>query len=143
MQAKKSAASQGVGALLRRALRFDLAQAREGFRLHRSTRVLSAFPNAVAITGHSHMPLTDDLAVWRGAFTSVAAASLSYGFWPETPERTERSRAAAVGFPGGIPFAQGLLVDVFADRFELRARDFARNEPIDAPQILPIASAPC
>ena len=108
-----------------------------------STRVLSAFPNAVAITGHSHMPLTDDLAVWRGAFTSVAAASLSYGFWPETPERTERSRAAAVGFPGGVPFAQGLLVDVFADRFELRARDFARNEPIDAPQILPIASAPC
>ena len=41
------------------------------------------------------------------------------------------------------PFAQGLLVDVFADRFELRARDFARNETIGAPQILPIASAPC
>ena len=55
----------------------------------------------------------------------------------------ERSRAAAVGFPGGVPFAQGLLVDVFADRIELRARDFARNETIGAPQILPIASAPC
>ena len=108
-----------------------------------SARVLSAFPNAVAITGHSHLPLTDDLAVWRGAFTSVAAASLSYGFWPETPERTERSRAAAVGFPGGVPFAQGLLVDVFADRIELRARDFARNEPLGAPWVLPTSSAPC
>ena len=65
--------------MLRRALRPDLAQAREGFRLHRSTRVLSALPNAVAITVHSHRPLTDDFAVWRGAFTSVAAASLNYG----------------------------------------------------------------
>lgn len=44
--------------------------------------------NAYGYPPMRDLPPTDDLAVWRGAFTSVAAASLSYGFWPETPERT-------------------------------------------------------
>jgi len=36
-----------------------------------STAALSAFPNAVSFTGHSHTPITDDRTLWRGAFTSV------------------------------------------------------------------------
>ena len=43
-----------------------------------STAALKAFPNAVAFTGHSHTPLTDDRTLWRGAFTSVGTASLKY-----------------------------------------------------------------
>ncbi len=103
-----------------------------------STRALSRFPNAVAFSGHSHMPVAGGSAFWRGAFTSVATASLSYGFWPATPEETERSRAAAVGFPDGVPFAQGLLVDVFGDRIEIRRRDFVRDADLGAPWILPL-----
>ena len=81
-----------------------------------STRVLSAYPNAVAITGHSHVPLELEGAVWRGAFTSIAASSMSYGFWPGAPEKTERSRAGVLGMKGGAPFAQAMLVEVNGDR---------------------------
>ena len=42
------------------------------------TRILSGYPNAVAISGHSHTSLTDDRTMWQGAFTSIGAASLSY-----------------------------------------------------------------
>ena len=41
-----------------------------------ATKLLSAFPQAVALSGHSHEPLTNDRAIWRGAFTSVATGSL-------------------------------------------------------------------
>lgn len=41
-----------------------------------ATKLLSAFPHAVALSGHSHEPLTNEQAVWRGAFTSVATGSL-------------------------------------------------------------------
>lgn len=101
-----------------------------------STRVLSRFPNAVAFSGHSHIPLADGRAVWRGAFTSIATASLSYGFWPEEPEKTAASRAAVLGWEGGVPFAQGLLVDVFPGRIEILRRDFVNDAQIGDPWIL-------
>jgi hypothetical protein len=75
--------------------------------------------------------------VWCGAFTSVAAASMSYGYWPDTPEKTACSRAAAVGWEDGVPFAQGLLVDVFDDRVEILCRDFVGDETLGEPWILP------
>ena len=43
-----------------------------------ATRLLSRFPQAVAFSGHSHEPLTNEKAIWRGAFTSVATGSLRY-----------------------------------------------------------------
>jgi predicted phosphodiesterase len=43
-----------------------------------STKLLSAFPQAVAFSGHSHEPLTNERSLWRGAFTSVATGSLRY-----------------------------------------------------------------
>ncbi|MBO5904516.1 MAG: metallophosphoesterase [Clostridia bacterium] len=48
-----------------------------------STRALSAFPNAVAFSGHSHYPLTDERAIWQGSFTSIGTASLKYITPPE------------------------------------------------------------
>lgn len=44
-----------------------------------ATRALSAFPNAVAISGHSHMTLADERSVWQGAFTSIGAGCLHEG----------------------------------------------------------------
>ena len=41
-----------------------------------ATKVLAKFPNAVAFSGHSHKPLTSELNVWQGAFTSIGTASL-------------------------------------------------------------------
>lgn len=43
-----------------------------------STRALAAYPNAVAFSGHSHYPLTDERSVWQESFTSINAASLRY-----------------------------------------------------------------
>ena len=43
-----------------------------------SARLLSRFPQAVAFSGHSHEPLTNEKSIWRGAFTSVATGSLRY-----------------------------------------------------------------
>jgi predicted phosphodiesterase len=43
-----------------------------------STNALSLYPNAVAFSGHSHYPLTDERSVWQGAFTSINTASLRY-----------------------------------------------------------------
>ena len=102
-----------------------------------ATRVLSAFPNAIAFSGHSHVPIADKSAIWRGAFTSIATASLSYGFWPDTPENTERSRAAAIRRKDGVPFAQGMLVDIFDDRIKIRRRDFTLDHELGRPWILP------
>ena len=103
-----------------------------------STRLLSSCRNAVVFSGHSHLPLSEPSAVWRGAFTSVATASLSYGFWPDAPEKTDLSRAGALGLPGGVRFAQGLLADVFADRIELSRRDFVAGSAIGEPVVLPV-----
>jgi len=43
-----------------------------------ATRLLSRFPQAVAFSGHSHEPLTNEKSIWQGAFTSVATGSLRY-----------------------------------------------------------------
>ena len=43
-----------------------------------ATRVLEPFPNAVALTGHSHTPLNDERTLWRGSFTSVGTAALRF-----------------------------------------------------------------
>ena len=44
----------------------------------RATRALSAFPNAIAFSGHSHTTLTHDQSIWQGAFTSLGTSSLRY-----------------------------------------------------------------
>lgn len=113
-----------------------------------TTRALSPYTNAVAFSGHSHMMLTDERSVWRGSFTSIGTASLSYGFFEgsrenasgaswtgpkQMPNLNDIIRAAAIGEEGGVPIAQGMLVDVFDDRMEIQRRDFVRDEDIDEP----------
>ena len=43
-----------------------------------AVKLLSKFPQAVAFSGHSHEPLTNEKSIWRGGFTSVATGSLRY-----------------------------------------------------------------
>ncbi len=45
-----------------------------------SVRALTPFPNAVAITGHSHYAISDERTVWQGAFTSIGAGCMHEGF---------------------------------------------------------------
>lgn len=98
-----------------------------------STRALSPFANAVAITGHSHQTLTDDSSVWQGAFTSVNAGCLRSGandrwhsgydsIFPHYSAKRKLNRMVPLdGTEGGC----GLLVEVFDSHLVIRRRSFA------------------
>ena len=89
-----------------------------------ATRALSAFPNAIAFTGHSHTSLTDERSVWQGAFTSIGTSSLRYG-----------------GSAGQYEQRQGMLVKVYEDRVVIVRRDFLHDESLGDDWIIPLPAA--
>ena len=113
-----------------------------------STRVLSAFPNAVAFSGHSHYTLTDERTVWQGAFTSINTSSLKYSSHDyscrENAAQSNSSgyggenRAHAMGCIGTGDGRQGMLVSVFDDRLEIERREFVYGESLGDNWIIPI-----
>lgn len=98
-----------------------------------STNVLSAFPNAVAFSGHSHYTLTDERSVWQGAFTSIGTASLSYISSPAGYENGYDNKPRIEEMPplGMHQAKQGMLMDVFADRIVL-ARKLLTPQRVDS-----------
>lgn len=100
-----------------------------------ATRALSAFPNAVAITGHSHQTIVDESSVWQGAFTSVNAGCLRsagndrWGMGYDSiapgysPKRKENRMIPLDGREGGC----GLLVDVYDDHLVIHRRSLAHG----------------
>ena len=116
------------------------------------TEVLKGFPNAVALTGHSHSALTDETSIWQDGFLAVCGGACAnsgrrYGRpWFENSD--------VPGTPGG-PYpnrkgsqmpeldtsrdgGQGLLVDVFDERIVLHRRSFIFNEPNGPDWVVPI-----
>lgn len=112
-----------------------------------STRTLSAFPNAVAFSGHSHYSLVDERTIWQGAFTSLGTGSLRYAGTPDeefpgegyentgggkekdgekTMERGRRSNAR-----------NGLLVSVCDDCTVFRRRDFRHDADLGPDWVMP------
>lgn len=117
-----------------------------------STRILSAFPNAVAFTGHSHWTVADERAVWQGAFTSVGAGCLHEGGGEYDRENISafwhrKSRESHVMGPirgdaewwGGDP-AGGcfLLVEVFDGHLRIQRRSSVADKPIGPDWIVPL-----
>lgn len=86
-----------------------------------ATRALSAFPNAVAFTGHSHTSLTDERSVWQGAFTSIGTSSLRYG-----------------GSVDRYSQRQGMLVKVYDDRIVIVRRDFLHDASLGDDWVIPL-----
>ena len=86
-----------------------------------ATRALSAFPNAVAFSGHSHTSLTDERSVWQGAFTSIGTSSLRYG--GSVDEYEQR---------------QGMLVKVYDDRIVIVRRDFLHDASLGKDWVIPL-----
>ena len=117
-----------------------------------STKCLSAYPNAVAFSGHSHYPLTDERAIWQGAFTSVGVSSLRYSslYTSANCENTgSRVKDAAkvndakmmrdiCPDPGT---QQGLLVSVYDDRIVYRRRDFRSDQSLGPDWIQPLPAS--
>lgn len=100
-----------------------------------STAALSAFSNAIAISGHSHQPLTDDRAVWQGAFTSIGASSL---WFSGLPRSCTKFRAWQPGWFLTHDGRQGMVMRVFDGRIEIERMDFWRSQSLGPDWIVPM-----
>ncbi len=108
-----------------------------------STAALKAFPNAVAFTGHSHTPLTDDRTLWRGDFTSIGTGSLRYLIPFGGRENSRIFGAKDIGTQQ-MPFLKcadghhGQLMTVYDDRLVLERRDFENDLPAGPDWVVPL-----
>ena len=112
-----------------------------------ATRALSPYPNAVALSGHSHKSLRNERNVWQGAFTSIGTGTLSRLCVDAGREnsghfvRNHRSVMKKIsGFvPGaGIQASHGQLVSVYDGFIEVERREFVRGEPVGANWVIPV-----
>ena len=106
------------------------------------TAALKEFPNAVAITGHSHAPIIDERSLWQGEFTCVNAGSLRYTsinggrensrtFGVEDPKTSQMNFIWA---PDGAP---AMTMDVYDDAIIFARYDLADKQPLGADWVVP------
>lgn len=117
----------------------------------RATRALTPFSNAIAFSGHSHNSLTDEKAIWQGAFTSLGTSSLRYtavSARPEVPYGYEDGNSVAkfdpykaMGHFSGGDGRQGYLVRVYDDCVTFSRRDFVYDQSLGADWVLPLPAA--
>lgn len=108
-----------------------------------ATRALSKFPNAVAVSGHSHTPLNDERTLWRGEFTSVGTAALRFLIPFGGRENSEIDGAVDTGdqlLPRLRPEdgKHGMVCRVYRDRIAFERRDFANDLPLGEDWVVPI-----
>ena len=121
-----------------------------------STKALSGFPNAVAFSGHSHYPLTDERSVWQGEFTSVGTSSLRYmaAAFEEFPGfGFANSRSSGVGsreidaaklqpkIANVYDCREGMLWSVYDDRMVVERREFMSGMDVGEDWVMPLPAA--
>jgi len=116
-----------------------------------TTRTLSAYPNAIALSGHSHYSITDERSIWQGAFTSVGAGSLSFTTTPvneRKPNCFENSRANWKADARKLmpvirtdDCRQGMLWSVYDDCIVVNRREFRSGLDLGEDWILPLPAA--
>ena len=116
--------------------------------------VLSRFPNAVAITGHSHCSVSDERAVWQGAFTSIGAGCLHEGaggfsydnvvaFWHLKSQQNVMASMEDPGRWGGDGKGGSCgLVEVFKKRIVVHRRSVVFGRPVGPAWTVPIPARP-
>ena len=115
-----------------------------------SVRALAPFPNAVAITGHSHCAISDERTVWQGAFTSIGAGCLHEGaggfdydnvtaFW-HASYRTKlmASMADPLAWGGDAKGGGCELVEVFDGHLVVHRHSVTFDRPIGPAFIVPL-----
>ena len=135
-----------------------------------ATELLSRFPNAVAFSGHSHEPLTNELSIWRGAFTSVATGTLRHlgasevwSFVRQAGYENGKCNIHVAGIkranrplyyakydaPKMMPDEArrydvriGQLVSVYDDRIEFDRREFVSGLDIGEPWVVELPARP-
>ena len=117
-----------------------------------ATKALAPFPNAIAISGHSHFSLTDERSVWQGAFTSIGAASLQniempYNEFPpvgyENTNATGRdawkyNSTKMMGNISGRDCRQGMLWKVYDDVMVVKRHEFLSGLDLGPDWIIPL-----
>ena len=110
----------------------------------RSTRLLSAHPNAIALSGHSHYSIDDERAIWQGAFTSVnCGCARGYAFTFPGRENGHAVSDTRAGTVFQMPpldikrIRQGMLMEVFEDCIAFRRREFVYDQVLGADWVVP------
>ena len=110
-----------------------------------STRLLSAHPNAIALSGHSHYSIDDERAIWQGAFTSVncgCARGFAFTFpGRENGHAVPDMKAKTVFQMPPIDIKrirQGMLMEVFDDRIVFHRREFVYDQTLGPDWTVPI-----
>ncbi len=111
-----------------------------------TTKALSAFPQALALSGHSHYSLTDERTVWQGAFTAIGTSSLHYtGYCYNYRENAHPNRYGKKETrPHEMPNIQtrdgkqGMLLTICDDHIRIERREFMWNQSLGDDWILPI-----
>lgn len=120
-----------------------------------ATAALTPYPNAIAISGHTHYSLTDERSFWQEAFTSINAGSLSYtGLASDSnppagyenggsPDKDAARIDAAKMLPnaGGNlrDCRQGMVWEVFDDVMVIRRREFVSGMSLGPDIVMPLA----
>lgn len=106
------------------------------------TKLMSNYPNAVAFSGHSHSPLTDDRDLWQGSFTSIGTASLQYLYPMPARENTyqDDSNLRPIYQMANMDCSQGrqgMIMRVYDNAITLERREFVYDQQLDDNWILP------
>ena len=109
-----------------------------------STKFLSAYPNVIAFSGHSHNSLTDEMSIWQGAFTAVNC-SCNCGFVFMAPGRengwscNDIRREPPFEMPKIDIYKvnQGLVMEVFDEAVVLERHDFRNGRRLGPDWVIP------
>ena len=100
-----------------------------------STEILSRYPNLIAFSGHSHTPLTDERAIWQGAFTSIGTGSLRF-MVPIGGRENSKHYPSKEMVPAQMPVLtgqdghQGQMMTVYDDCIVLQRHEFLYDEDL-------------
>lgn len=115
-----------------------------------SVAVLSPFPNAVALTGHSHCAISDERTVWQGAFTSIGAGCIHEGaggfnydnvtaYWhPSFKKKLMGSMADPQACGGDAKGGGCEIIDVYDDHLAVHRQSVEFMRPIGPAWRVPI-----
>ncbi len=105
------------------------------------TKILSSFPNAVAITGHTHGSITSERSIWQGGFTAINAGSLRYTCPPNGRENSGPKRNSWFKQMETISThdcRQGLMMTVYGDRIVVARHEHVSNLPLGPDWVIPL-----